>query len=160
MPVLRRSHRGGGRPCVHCGHDYGRHAARAGRCALEQCDCRGYLAGGADASGSVRVVTPAQLRDGFVRQRGIGDPGDRADYAVIRRLDDGNYLVKDPGPPASGLMNTDPENFTAQERAEARELRDHQPPAPRGHRNAFTGEWTDRPSRAEAERDEALSPRQ
>lgn len=56
-------------------------------------------------------------------------------------------------------MNTDPENFMAQERAEAREIRDHQPPAPRGHRNAFTGEWTDRPSRAEAERDEAPSAR-
>lgn len=44
----------------------------------------------------VRVITPEQLHEGYVRMRGIGDPGDRYSYAVIRRLDDGNYLVRDP----------------------------------------------------------------
>lgn len=48
----------------------------------------------------------------------------------------------------------DPENFMEQERAEQHEARERGPGVPRGLRNSYTGEWTDRPSQAEAERDE------
>lgn len=43
----------------------------------------------------MRVVTPDQLRDGYHVQRGIGD-FDVQPYWIVRRLDDGNYLVRDP----------------------------------------------------------------
>lgn len=48
----------------------------------------------------------------------------------------------------------DPENFMAQEREEARDARALGVPGPRELRNPYTGEWVERPSRAEAERDE------
>lgn len=84
------------RPCVHCNHKYGQHRRFAGPCVVEGCECRGYNAGGAPED-SVRVVTPDQLRDGYHVQRGVGD-FDVRPYWIVRRLDDGNYLVRDPAP--------------------------------------------------------------
>lgn len=48
----------------------------------------------------------------------------------------------------------DPENWVAREREEARDAERVAVPLPRAERNPFTGEWRERPSRAEAERDE------
>lgn len=81
--------------CVTCDHPYGKHQANLGPCTVDGCECRGFLHASANAYGPIRVVTPEQLRDGYVVQRGIGDFDVRR-YAVIRRLDDGSYLVRDP----------------------------------------------------------------
>lgn len=40
----------------------------------------------------VRIVTPEQYRDGYVRQRGVGD-FDREPYQLVKRLDDGGLAV-------------------------------------------------------------------
>lgn len=48
----------------------------------------------------------------------------------------------------------DPENLTGQERDEMRNAAIHAVPAPHQMRNPYTGEHTDMPTRAEAERDE------
>lgn len=44
----------------------------------------------------VRIITREQLSEGYRHFRGIGDPGDRCEYQVIRQMDDGTYLVKEP----------------------------------------------------------------
>jgi len=45
-----------------------------------------------------RIVTPAQLREGYVRLvNSLDNPRTiRGDYCVIRRMADGNYVVEEP----------------------------------------------------------------
>lgn len=85
-------------PCVHCKHLRGEHS-KEDVCVVEGCDCRRFEQA-AFGEGTL-VITPEQLREGYrhspyVRLGGHAVESEHGRFQVVARLDDGNYLVKDP----------------------------------------------------------------